>query len=224
MLDSSEHSGQGQGEEGTPKKNKCSNLKGVKPGFGAGALVIVYLTIFLDVFAWGFLNPVLPYIVDAFVTEKADVGLLNGLVGASYSLAQMIGAFVLGAMSDHCGRRPILLICLLMSGLSLAATVVTNSVWSLILVRSFAGLFAGSLPIGITYIGDVVEQAQRPKYMGYVGFAVSLGLVAGPAVGGALSQKEFYFYFCSLYQNCCEPGTAACYDNTTLGMDLDLRE
>ena len=53
--------------------------------------------------------------------------------------------------------------------------------------------------------------------MGYVGFAVAIGLVAGPAVGGALSQKEFYFYACSLYQKCCEPGTAACFpDNATL--------
>eukprot|EP00750_Incisomonas_marina_P004695 INCI13491.4.p1 GENE.INCI13491.4~~INCI13491.4.p1 ORF type:complete len:548 (-),score=72.42 INCI13491.4:428-2071(-) len=198
---------------------KHRKIKGVKDGFGVTALVVVYVTIFLDVFAWGFLNPVLPYIVEAFVDNRGDVGLLNGLVGASYSLAQMIGAFVLGTLSDRMGRRPILLVCLLMSGLSLGATVFTNSVWSLTLVRSFAGLFAGSLPIGITYIGDVVEPSHRPKFMGFVGFAVSMGLVAGPAVGGALSQKELYFYVCSLYENCCEPGTAACYPNTT---DFDL--
>ena len=71
----------------------------------------------------------------------------------------------------------------------------------------------------IRYIGDVVEPSHRPKFMGFVGFAVSMGLVAGPAVGGALSQKELYFYVCSLYENCCEPGTAACYPNTT---DFDL--
>ena len=129
---------------------KHRKIKGVKDGFGVTALVVVYVTIFLDVFAWGFLNPVLPYIVEAFVDNRGDVGLLNGLVGASYSLAQMIGAFVLGTLSDRMGRRPILLVCLLMSGLSLGATVFTNSVWSLTLVRSFAGLFAGSLPIGIT--------------------------------------------------------------------------
>ena len=189
--------------------------KGLKREFSPISLVVVYLTIFLDIFAWGFLNPILPYIVDAFAEKGADVGLLNGLVGASYSLAQMIGSFVLGSMSDKCGRRPILLVCLLMSAFSLGATVVTDNVWSLTVVRSFAGLFAGSLPIGITYVGDVVDKDSRPRYMGYVGFALSLGLVAGPAVGGALSQREFYFYFCSLYQSCCEPGTAACFVNST---------
>ena len=182
----------------------------IKPGFSKVALAVVYVTIFLDVFAWGFLNPVLPYIVDSFVQDKSSVGILNGLVNSSYSFAQMIGSFVLGSLSDSWGRRPILLICLLMSGVSLAATVFTNSVWSLTLVRSMAGLFAGSLPIGVTYVGDVVTKAGRPKYMGLVGLAVSLGLVLGPAVGGAMSQKSLYFYVCSLYEDCCEPGTADC--------------
>jgi hypothetical protein len=204
---------------------KRRKIKGVKKGFGVAALVVVYVTIFLDVFAWGFLNPVLPYIVESFVakTNTGNVGLLNGLVGGSYSLAQMIGAFVLGSLSDRVGRRPVLLVCLFMSGVTLGATVVTDSVWSLTVVRSLAGLFAGSLPIGITYVGDVVEPKYRPQFMGYVGFALSLGLVAGPAVGGALSQQEFYFYFCSLYQKCCEAGTEACVVNSTSVVgDLDL--
>ena len=205
-------------QDGVTNESQNDNSKesGIKEGFSRTALVVVYITIFLDVFAWGFLNPVLPYIVNSFVTDKSTVGLLNGLVNSSYSLAQMIGSFILGSMSDSWGRRPILLVCLLMSGLSLAATVVTDSVWSLTVVRSFAGLFAGSLPIGVTYVGDVVKKSHRSKFMGYVGLAVSLGLVAGPAVGGGLAQKEFYFYFCSLYQRCCEPGTPECIvSNTT---------
>jgi hypothetical protein len=57
--------------------------------------------------------------------------------------------------------------------------------------------------------------------MGYVGFAVALGLVAGPAIGGALAQKEFYFFFCSVYEDCCDPLDAGCGTNTSGDDDVD---
>ena len=78
-------------------------------GPGARPLTFLFLSVFLDLLGVGILVPVLPYIVAAFRSDALTVGLLS----LTFAAAQFLASPVLGALSDRVGRRPVLLLSVL---------------------------------------------------------------------------------------------------------------
>ena len=72
------------------------------------ALLVVYMTVFLDLLGFGIILPMLPFYALKYGASGRELGLLFG----AFSAAQFFSAFVLGRMSDRLGRRPVLLISL----------------------------------------------------------------------------------------------------------------
>lgn len=151
------------------------------------ALLVVYLTVFLDLLGFGMILPLLPFYALRFGVKGAAIGILF----ASYSLAQFLGAAVLGRISDRVGRRPVLLFCVFGSALSLFAAGLSNSFPTLLAARALAGLFGGSIATAQAYIADVTRPEERVRYMGMIGAAVGMGFVLGPWVGAELSRFGF---------------------------------
>lgn len=151
-------------------------------------LFVVYLTVFLDVFGFGIVLPSLPFfVIDRVGSNGAWVG---GLV-ASYSLAQFVGATVLGRASDKYGRRPVLIFSLLGSSLALLATALADTLWGMLVARAIAGLCAGSIATASAYVSDVTREDERAKYMGMLGAAIGTGFVFGPAAGSLIGRYGF---------------------------------
>lgn len=145
------------------------------------------MTVFLDLLGFGLILPLLPFYAMRFGARGAQIGLLF----ACFSIAQLIGAPVLGRMSDRLGRRPVLIVCLMGSTLSLLATGLTDSLYTLMAARALAGLFGGSIATAQAYVADVTTPAERTKYMGLIGASIGMGFVFGPFVGAELSHFGF---------------------------------
>ena len=143
------------------------------------ALGVVYFTVFLDLLGFGIILPWLPY----YAAELGASGIGLGFLFTSYSLAQLVGATVLGRLSDRHGRRPILLMSLAGSMAGFVFSGLANSLIALCLARAVAGLFGGSISIAQAYVADVTEKDNRARYMGFVGASIGLGFVVGPALG-----------------------------------------
>jgi MFS transporter, DHA1 family, tetracycline resistance protein len=154
----------------------------VKPG-----LPVVYFTVFLDLVGFGIILPQLPYYAEAF----GATGVWVGAILAAYSAAQLVGASVLGRLSDRVGRRPVLLMSLAGSAASLVLSGLAHSLWLLLSARALAGLFGGSIAAAQAYIADVTEPGERAKYMGLLGASIGLGFVFGPALGSGLARFGF---------------------------------
>jgi DHA1 family tetracycline resistance protein-like MFS transporter len=151
------------------------------------ALGIVYLTVFIDLLGFGIILPTLPYYARAFGASGAGVGVLM----MAYSVAQFIGAPILGRLSDRYGRRPILLGALVGSTVSLALQGLSSSLGLMIFARTIAGLFGGSISAAQAYVADVTEPDERAKYMGLLGASIGMGFVFGPAIGAGLAPYGF---------------------------------
>jgi DHA1 family tetracycline resistance protein-like MFS transporter len=54
------------------------------------------------------------------------------------------------------------------------------------------GLIGGNISVAQAYITDVTDEKNRAKGLGLIGAAFGLGMIIGPAVGGALSAGERY--------------------------------
>jgi MFS transporter, DHA1 family, tetracycline resistance protein len=150
-------------------------------------LPVVYFTVFLDLVGFGIILPQLPYYAEAF----GATGVWVGAILTAYSAAQLLGASVLGRLSDRVGRRPVLLMSLAGSATSLLLSGLAGSLWLLLVARALAGLFGGSIAAGQAYIADVTTPTERAKYMGLLGASIGLGFVFGPALGSGLARFGF---------------------------------
>src|SRR5262245_58017479 len=81
------------------------------------ALLIVFLVVFIDLLGFGIVLPLLPRFADEYANQlpalRSKVGLIIGLLMASFSLMQFLFSPMWGRLSDRVGRRPILLFGLL---------------------------------------------------------------------------------------------------------------
>jgi len=167
-------------------------------------LINIFVIVFVDLLGFGLILPLLPFYADEFGATPFLVGLLTAI----YAAAQLVGAPLLGRLSDRFGRRPILLISIfgtflgfLLFGLAvpvgqkLAALVgiPTNQMILIILFisRALDGFTGGNISVAQAYITDVTTEKDRAKGLGLVGAAFGLGFVFGPAMGGFLSSYGF---------------------------------
>jgi len=147
-------------------------------------LASIFLIVFIDLLGFGLILPLLPYYAETFGASDTLVGLLV----ASFAAAQLLGAPILGRLSDRFGRRPILLLSLLGTLLGFLLLGFANALWLLFAARILDGLTGGNISVAQAYISDVTDAKDRAKGLGMIGAAFGLGFIIGPASGGVLSQ------------------------------------
>ena len=151
-------------------------------------LLPIFLIVFIDLLGFGLILPLLPYYAESFGASELTVGLLL----ASYSLMQFIGAPVLGRLSDRYGRRPILLISQFGTFVGFLLLGFATTLWMLFLSRIIDGISGANLSTAQAYIADITDEKNRAKSFGLIGAAFGLGFIIGPAVGGFLSQFGYH--------------------------------
>ncbi len=164
----------------------------------------IFIIVFIDLLGFGLILPLLPFYADQYDATPLVVGLLT----ASYAAAQLIGAPLLGRLSDKFGRRPILLISIFgtflgfmifgiaePAGEFLAGWLGYSTNFMILAVlfssRVLDGFTGGNISVAQAYITDVTTIENRAKGLGLVGAAFGLGFVIGPAMGGILSGFGF---------------------------------
>jgi len=157
-------------------------MSGRKPALG-----FIFVTLFLDILGIGLIIPILPLLVTEL--QGGNVALAShsvGLLAALYSAMQFLFAPILGSLSDHHGRRPVILGSLFGSGLDyLLLGLAPNLVWFYV-GRVVAGITGANITAATAYIADVSPPEKRAANFGLIGAAFGLGFIAGPALGGLL--------------------------------------
>lgn len=149
-------------------------------------ILVVVLTVFIDMIGYGIIIPLLPYYTETFQSGSIALGILL----ASFAAMQFLFAPILGRASDKFGRKPILLLSLLISFVGFTIFSFANSYLVLLLSRLIAGI-ATERAIAQAIIADLTDKKTRTKQMGKIGAAIGAGFIIGPALGGALSIFGF---------------------------------
>lgn len=120
--------------------------------------------------------------------DLGDVIHLPWVVTA-YLLSGTVATPLYGKLADIVGRRKVVLAAI---GIFVAASVLaalSRSMWVLILARFLQGAGGGGLiALGQTVIGDVIAPRERGRYMVYFAAVFMTASVAGPVLGGFLSE------------------------------------
>jgi DHA1 family tetracycline resistance protein-like MFS transporter len=156
-----------------------------KPKSSFSTFVIV-MTIFVDAIGYGIIIPLLPFYTQTFQVGSTALGILV----ASFSIMQFFFSPMLGRLSDNIGRKPVLLISILVSTLSYVIFGFANSFLLLLISRIIAGI-ATETAVAQAYIADITSEKDRASGIGKVAAARGAGFIIGPAIGGFLSVYGF---------------------------------
>jgi len=150
---------------------------------------------------------VIPFLV-ILVTNFGGNALVYGLIAATYSAFQLVGAPILGRWSDKYGRKKILLlsqigtlvawmifivalftpITTLMNVNSelVGAFAITIPLLILFVARALDGITGGNVSVANAYLADVTTEKERSKNFGRMAVSSNLGFIIGPALAGIL--------------------------------------
>lgn len=169
-------------QSGSQSVSKAGSNPGPQPS--SLSLFSIFLTVFLDLLGFGIILPIMPFYATSLGASPVTIGLLAGC----FSAMQFLFAPVWGRWSDRIGRRPILLMGIVGTMLSMTAFAFATSLTQLFAARLLAGICGANIPVAQAYISDITTEENRTKGMGLFGAAFGLGFVLGPAAGGLLSQ------------------------------------
>jgi EmrB/QacA subfamily drug resistance transporter len=148
-------------------------------------LFAVMLGLFLGALDQTIVGPALPTIVTQLSGNDYYVWAVT-----IYLLTSTITVPFWGKLSDIYGRKPIFMLGIVIFLIGSALSGLSQNMAMLILFRGIQGVGAGSLfPVALAVIGDLFTPAERGKYQGLFGAVFGVAFVAGPLVGGWLTEN-----------------------------------
>ncbi len=155
----------------------------------------ILVAVLIDMVSIGLIIPVLPPLVGTFTGSQADQAFWFGAVMFAFGIANFFGSPVLGALSDHYGRRPVLLIGFCGLAVSFFVTALATHLWMLIAVRLVSGAMQANVAVANAYVADITPPEDRAKRFGLLGAMFGLGFILGPVMGGLLGALDLHLPF-----------------------------
>jgi MFS transporter, DHA1 family, tetracycline resistance protein len=166
------------------------SMVGASPVRG-GAVVFIFITLLLDMFALGLIIPILPKLVESFVAnDTASAARIFGLFGTAWALMQFFFSPILGGLSDRFGRRPVVLLSNFGLALDYVLMALAPSLTWLFVGRVISGITSASVSTAFAYVADITPPEKRAAVFGKVGVAFGAGFILGPAIGGLLGGSD----------------------------------
>jgi len=124
----------------------------------------------------------------------------KGLIISLFALTALFSRPFSGKMADKLGRVPVM-----MTGSAVCLVVgilypLFSTVWGFLLLRLVHGFSTGFTPTGqAAYLSDIIPADRRGEAMGLLGTAGSIGMAAGPAIGGLIANRVSIpvLFYCS---------------------------
>ncbi len=166
-------------------------------------LVII---IFIDMMAFTVILPVMPDLMHYYSTRfgfLTSIGsfmnvadsvrasrevILGGFMISLWAFVQFFSMPLWGRISDRTGRKRILIF-------TASGQIAANLIWTFavslpvfLVYRIIGGMMSGNISVAYAAMADLTSKKERTKYMGLLGAAGGIGMIAGPVVGGSLTH------------------------------------
>lgn len=174
------------------------------------AVRFIFITLMIDMLGIGLIIPVAPKLVEhlsgadvrsVLIGQNVDrsiearAGPTVGVLTATYAAMMFLFAPLLGGLSDRFGRRPVVLIALLGSGIDFFAQAVSPNLLWLFITRALNGVSGANATVASAYVADVTPPEKRAAAFGLIGAAFGLGFIFGPLIGGTLGNYNIRLPF-----------------------------
>ncbi|MEQ8508307.1 MAG: TCR/Tet family MFS transporter [Rhodospirillaceae bacterium] len=156
---------------------------------GRYAVAFILFSILLDAITFGIIVPVMP----ALITDLTGEGLgqaaaYGGMLMFIHAFMQFLFAPLMGNVSDRYGRRPVLLMSMLVLGTNYIIMGFAPTLAWLFAGRLIAGIAGSTITTANAYMADISTAENRAKNFGLITAAGGLGFILGPVIGGFLGE------------------------------------
>lgn len=160
-------------------------LRALLPNLPRGPEGLVWYLVLLQSVGVTAVLPVLPLYANQ---HGADLAFIGWMVGA-YMAANLVATYPAGWLSDRVGRRSLMAAGMALYGLASFGFLVFQHPWAFVLLRAIEGIAGACFtPTAIAYVADRSAPETRGARLAELTAAQYVGLLAGPAIGGALAS------------------------------------
>jgi len=152
-------------------------------------LIFIFLTVTIDAMGIGLILPVMPDLIREISQESlAQAAVWGGVLSTVFAVMQFLFAPIIGSLSDAVGRRPVLLVSLVVMALDYVVMALAGSLWLLLAGRIVGGITAATHSTAQAYVADISTLEKKAQNFGLLGAGFGLGFVLGPVLGGLLAE------------------------------------
>ncbi|KAG7385495.1 Major facilitator super domain-containing protein 10 [Phytophthora pseudosyringae] len=155
---------------------------------------LLYVVSFLDMLGVSMIIPSLPQ----YVKSMDGGALVFGMLMSLYGFIQFFAAPVVGSLSDHYGRKRVLLACFVGSSAGYLLLGLSWNIYVVLLSRVPAALFKHTLDVIKVAVTDGQEADTRSAAIGRLNAAANAGFIIGPVIGGYVSSVPNGFNYTTL--------------------------
>lgn len=153
------------------------------------AMFTLILSIMVDTFGFSMVLPLLPGIALGLGASYFMIGLFI----SSNAVAILIVGPLWGKLSDKFGRKSVLMISQVGTGIAFLILASANSIEVLLLARIIDGIFSGQIPIVSAYVSDITTPQMRASKTGKIMVGFTSGMIFGPLIGGVLGSINWRY-------------------------------
>ena len=156
----------------------------MKPAQTPPSMITLVLLTGLSVLS---LNMFLPSLPSIGVALRAEYALVN-LSVAGYLALSAVLQLIMGPLSDRFGRRPVLLVCMVIFVVASIGCALAQSIWVFLGFRMLQGAVISGQVLARAAIRDMYPPNEAAAKLGFVSMAMALAPILGPMLGGVLEM------------------------------------
>ncbi|KAK4662766.1 hypothetical protein QC763_603430 [Podospora pseudopauciseta] len=169
------------------------------PPYPSRQLTILALCRICEPIAFMSIFPYIWHMVRDFkITEdESQISFYAGMVTSAFTFAEFSTSFIWGRLSDKIGRKPVLLMGMTGTGISVIMFGFAPNLWVALGARALGGFLNGNIGVLQTTVAELVTvKAHQPKAYTVMPLVWCIGSIVGPMIGGWLAKPVEGFPGC----------------------------
>ena len=157
--------------------------------FKKRAFIFISLTLMIDAIGVGIVFPIMPELMGRVgASDLGQSAFWGGILMSAYAGSLFLFGPIVGSISDAVGRRPVLLVAIMVLAIDYIIMALATNFWLLLIGRTLAGLAGATYVTATAYVADISSSQEKAANFGLIGAAFGVGFVLGPALGGVAAE------------------------------------
>lgn len=179
--------GRGGGRENGDAGGSVSSHQGPQSPLPKKQMAVLAMIALCEQTAFNSISPYLPSMVQSFPEVGFNsVGVMVGILASAFALAQFVTNYFWGWLSDHIGRKPVILLGTILTAACFLAFGLCRTLWQAVVVQALMGAVNGNQGLVSACLGEITDRSNQSKAFTYLPVLYGIGGITGPLVGGLL--------------------------------------
>ncbi|KAH6631817.1 major facilitator superfamily domain-containing protein [Chaetomium tenue] len=161
------------------------------PPYPGKQLLILALCRICEPIAFMSIFPYIYHMVKDFnlTDDESQISFYAGMVTSAFTFAEFSTSVFWGRLSDKIGRKPVLLMGMAGTGMSVLAFGFAPNLQVALFARALGGFLNGNIGVLQTTVGELITvKEHQPRAYSVMPLVWCVGSIVGPMIGGALAK------------------------------------